>query len=53
MGDAGPPKISNHDLISSYFIGPKSENLKPFSDNIAVILEQLRKTRDSYGKNEV
>ncbi|OGM43988.1 pyridoxal-dependent decarboxylase domain protein [Aspergillus bombycis] len=52
MGDAGPPKISNHDLISSYFIGPKSENLKPFSDNIAIILDQLKKTRDNYGGHD-
>ncbi|KAE8376158.1 pyridoxal phosphate-dependent transferase [Aspergillus bertholletiae] len=48
MGDNSVPKISNHDIISSYFIGPKSENMFLFKENISAILDQIVKTRNDY-----
>lgn len=44
------PKISNHDIISSYFIGPKSENMPDFKENILAILEAVVQTRKDYSQ---
>lgn len=37
-----------HHVISSYFIGPKAENLDSFRTNIDTILTEIKKARDSY-----
>jgi hypothetical protein len=43
-----------HHTISSYFIGPKAENLDDFQANINAILEELRNRRLAfYGDDEV
>lgn len=43
-----------HHTISSYFIGPKAENLDDFQANIIAILEELRNRRQAfYGDDEV
>lgn len=38
----------SHQVISSYFIGPKAENLPYFKDNINIILEELESARKNY-----
>ncbi|KAI3231206.1 hypothetical protein DTO012A9_8158 [Penicillium roqueforti] len=44
-----PRKENNpHNVISSYFIGPKSENMGNFRANITAILDQIEKTRSDY-----
>ncbi|QMW46871.1 hypothetical protein G4B11_010350, partial [Aspergillus flavus] len=48
MGDNSEESLSNHDIISSYFIGPKSENMPEFKANINAILDEIVKTRDGY-----
>ncbi|KAB8217597.1 pyridoxal-dependent decarboxylase domain protein [Aspergillus novoparasiticus] len=47
-GDSESQKISSHDVISSYFIGPRSENMKDFKANIDIILEEIVSTRNKY-----
>ena len=37
-----------HHVISSYFIGPKAENLDSFKANIETILAEVKKARDEY-----
>ena len=37
-----------HNVISSYFIGPKSENMDDFRKNISAILDQIVQTRSEY-----
>ncbi|KAK4868382.1 hypothetical protein LT330_007104 [Penicillium expansum] len=44
--------ISPHNVISSYFIGPKSENMGNFRANITAILDQIEKTRSDYQPND-
>lgn len=34
-----------HNAISSYFIGPKAENMDHFQENIIAILDQIKDTR--------
>ncbi|KOC16826.1 pyridoxal-dependent decarboxylase domain protein [Aspergillus flavus AF70] len=48
MADNSDESLSNHDIISSYFIGPKSENMPEFKTNINTILDEIVKTRDGY-----
>ncbi|KAE8368365.1 pyridoxal-dependent decarboxylase domain protein [Aspergillus caelatus] len=49
MGEAPrQDKATNHDIISSYFIGPKSENMQDFRDNIKIILDGIVETRKAY-----
>ncbi|RAH52097.1 pyridoxal-dependent decarboxylase domain protein [Aspergillus piperis CBS 112811] len=53
MGDprnAGE-NITSHKLISSYFIGPRAENMEDFETNIAAILAKIKNTRLSYQPN--
>ncbi|KAK2748783.1 hypothetical protein FQN57_000364 [Myotisia sp. PD_48] len=38
----------SHEAISSYFIGPKAENLQLFRDNIDIILDELKTARLNY-----
>ncbi|KAI0436642.1 pyridoxal-dependent decarboxylase domain-containing protein [Xylaria telfairii] len=38
----------SHQVISSYFIGPRAENLPYFKENIHIILEELEKARHNY-----
>ena len=53
MGEASErDKPTNHDIISSYFIGPKSENMQDFRDNITTILDGIVKTRSLYQPND-
>jgi hypothetical protein len=48
-----PGKESNpHNVISSYFIGPKSENMGDFRANITAILDQIQKTRSEYQRDD-
>lgn len=47
------PRDESHEIISSYFIGPGSENLPAFRANINVILEQLQQTREKYQEKHV
>ncbi|KAJ5623367.1 hypothetical protein N7490_011972 [Penicillium lividum] len=42
----------SHNIISSYFIGPKSENMGDFRKNINAILDQIKLTRDGYQGND-
>ncbi|GBF61633.1 aspartate 1-decarboxylase [Trichophyton mentagrophytes] len=54
MSSAPPTKLNPHDVISSYFIGPKAENLDSFRINIKTILDELRDARHQYfEKDEV
>lgn len=50
MSDNTRSKISNHDIISSYFIGPMSENMPDFKRNILAILEAVVQTRKEYSQ---
>lgn len=38
----------SHQAISSYFIGPKAENISYFKDNISIILDEMVATRHRY-----
>jgi len=38
----------SHQAVSSYFIGPRAENLGDFRVNIESILNELQKARQSY-----
>ncbi|KAE8143547.1 pyridoxal phosphate-dependent transferase [Aspergillus pseudotamarii] len=49
---SGRNKPTNHDIISSYFIGPKSENMQDFRDNIKIILDGIVTTRHAYQPND-
>ncbi|DAA78911.1 TPA_exp: Uncharacterized protein A8136_2696 [Trichophyton benhamiae CBS 112371] len=49
---APPTKLNPHDVISSYFIGPKAENLDSFRINIKTILDELRNSRHQYFEND-
>lgn len=54
MSSAPPTKLNPHDVISTYFIGPKAENLDNFKINITTILDELRDARLQYfEKDEV
>lgn len=44
--------LNPHNVISSYFIGPKSENMGNFRANITAILDQIEKTRSDYQPND-
>lgn len=52
MSSAPPTKLNPHDVISSYFIGPKAENLDSFRINIKTILDELRDARNKYFEND-
>ena len=41
-----------HHVISSYFIGPKAENLDSFRTNIETILTEVKKARDEYFESD-
>ncbi|RDH36369.1 pyridoxal phosphate-dependent transferase [Aspergillus welwitschiae] len=41
-----------HQIISSYFIGPKAGNLQYFQENIETILEELKDARLAYFPND-
>lgn len=41
-----------HEVISSYFIGPKAENLPVFQENLITILNELKNTRLAYHEND-
>lgn len=41
-----------HQIISSYFIGPKAENLEFFKRNVNRIFDELRDTRLNYHKSD-
>ncbi|KAF7585398.1 hypothetical protein BBP40_011024 [Aspergillus hancockii] len=41
-------EITSHDVISSYFIGPKSENMVDFQNNLNTILEEIVRNRELY-----
>lgn len=43
----------SHEAISSYFIGPRAENLKEFRDNITTILDELQLAREQYFQEDV
>ncbi|XRM42698.1 hypothetical protein ABZX51_005909 [Aspergillus tubingensis] len=51
---AGTPeqRDRNHQIISSYFIGPKAGNLEYFQKNIETILEELKNARLAYFPND-
>jgi hypothetical protein len=42
-----------HLAISSYFIGPRAENLDEFRNNISVILDEIQRAREKYFKEDV
>lgn len=42
-----------HQAISSYFIGPRAENLDEFRNNISVILDEIQRAREKYFKEDV
>lgn len=39
---------TTHQAISSYFIGPRAENLGEFRKNITALLDELQITRERY-----
>lgn len=41
-------KDTTHEVISSYFIGPRAENLPQFRENITTILDELQLARKNY-----
>lgn len=41
-----------HEVISTYFIGPKAENLPVFQENLITILKELENTRLAYHKDD-
>lgn len=49
-----PPchETNPHDVISTYFIGPKAENLPIFKKNIDTVLKELENTRLAYQKDD-
>ncbi|KAH0435451.1 pyridoxal-dependent decarboxylase domain protein [Colletotrichum camelliae] len=46
--DASIPVDESHQIISSYFIGPRAENLPYFKENIDIILNNLKQARLDY-----
>ncbi|KAJ0276533.1 hypothetical protein Brms1b_012259 [Colletotrichum noveboracense] len=42
------PEDESHQIISSYFIGPRAENLPYFKENIDIILNNLKQARLDY-----
>ncbi|PKY00697.1 pyridoxal-dependent decarboxylase domain-containing protein [Aspergillus campestris IBT 28561] len=40
--------VNPHHVISSYFIGPRAENLPDFKNNLDTILDELEKAREAY-----
>ncbi|GES66446.1 pyridoxal-dependent decarboxylase domain protein [Aspergillus terreus] len=46
------PKDEAHQIISSYFIGPKAENIEFFRKNLNRILHELKNTRNQYHKDD-
>ncbi|KAK4174666.1 pyridoxal phosphate-dependent transferase [Triangularia setosa] len=42
-----------HEVISSYFIGPRAENLPQFRENITTILDELQLARKNYFEQDV
>lgn len=42
-----------HQAISSYFIGPRAENLDEFRNNISVILDEIQRAREKYFKEDM
>lgn len=49
-----PPccETNPHEVISTYFIGPKAENISVFQDNFITILKELEKTRLAYHSDD-
>ncbi|KAJ3956201.1 hypothetical protein N0V92_007260 [Colletotrichum tropicale] len=45
---AAVPEDESHQIISSYFIGPRAENLPYFKENIDIILNNLKQARLDY-----
>lgn len=45
-------KTNPHHAISSYFIGPKSENMGDFRANITAILDKIVETRSQYQEKD-
>ncbi|KAA8646784.1 hypothetical protein EYZ11_011412 [Aspergillus tanneri] len=43
-----PGDVNPHHVVSSYFIGPKSENMGDFKANITAILDLIQKARQNY-----
>lgn len=41
---------SSHEIVSSFFIGPKAENMDIFEKNIATILQSVYTARLNYQK---
>lgn len=46
-------KDTTHEVISSYFIGPRAENLPQFRENITTILDELQLARKNYFEQDV
>lgn len=42
-----------HQAISSYFIGPRAENLDEFRNNISIILDEIQRAREEYFREDV
>ncbi|KAK0744747.1 pyridoxal phosphate-dependent transferase [Apiosordaria backusii] len=47
------PRDITHEVISSYFIGPRAENLDQFRENITTILDELQLARKNYFEEDV
>ncbi|KAJ4287512.1 hypothetical protein N0V88_007612 [Collariella sp. IMI 366227] len=43
----------SHQAISSYFIGPRAENLEEFRNNITTLLDELQKAREMYFSDDI
>ena len=44
--------VNPHHVISSYFLGPKAENLPDFKTNLDTILDELKKAREAYHEDD-
>lgn len=43
----------SHQAISSYFLGPRAENLHEFRSNITALLDELQTAREQYFQEDV